>query len=676
MKLDRNAPRAGLALAAALPLVAVALAVGTPAAQAAPHGRRTLAHTRPSWATAKADRGAASAATEVSARVYLAGRDAKGLAAYARAVSDPHSASYGRYLTARQVQARYGASGRQIAAVTGWLKSAGLKVTASTRHYIAVSGDKAAVRKAFDTDLHTYALAGRTYHAPSTPASVPASLDGAVLTVVGLDDAPAIARKDSTTGTGTSVAHRAGVLAPAVGTPSPATTKKLPPPPAAFVNAGPFSTYYGSDVDKKLPTAYGRHAPYTVEGYTGTQLRHAYGAGRYTGEGATVAIVDAYASPFLASDAATYAKRNGDQKYTAGQFTEVLPATYNSLKECDAAGWYGEQNLDVEAVHGVAPDADVTYVGAASCNDDDLLGALSDIVDRHLADIVSNSWSGDEVGESSDIAAAYDQVFQQGAVEGIGFYFSSGDDGDDQAATGTKQVGSPVNSAWVTGVGGTSLAIGRHNAYRWETGWGTERAPLSDDGTRWTGFPGPFTSGAGGGTSTLFAQPYYQKGIVPASLSETAGGTPMRTVPDVAAVADPNTGFLEGQTQTFPNGTVTYGQYRIGGTSLACPVIAAVQADAQQARGGVPIGFANPAIYERYGSTALRDVTDHPLGAGQGIADVRVDYADGVNAKDGLVTSLRTFGTDSSLPATVGYDEVTGVGTPAAGYVASYRPHR
>ncbi len=670
MKLDRYRTRAGLAVAATLPLVAGALAVGIPSAQAAPHGRQVLADTHPTWATARADHGAAAASTKVSARVYLAGRDAKGLAQYAQAVSDPHSASYGKYLTAKQAKSRYGATRQQVAEVTAWLKSAGLKVTGTTEHYIAVSGDKAAVEKAFNTELHNYTTAGHTYHAPSTAASVPASLSGAVLTVTGLDNAPAIAQSQATTGGATAAAMK-----PAVDTPDPAATTKLPPPGPAFVNAGPFSTYYGSNVDKKLPSAYGTHEPYTIKGYTGTQLRAAYGAGKYTGKGATVAIVDAYASPYLAADAKTYAKRNGDQNYKSGQFTEVLPAKYNSLKECGAAGWYGEQNLDVESVHGVAPDADITYVGAASCNDDDFLTALSNIVDQHLADIVSNSWSGTEIGETPDVAAAYDSVFQQGAVEGIGFYFSSGDDGDYLAATKTKQVGAPVNSAWVTAVGGTSLAIGKNDNYEWETGWGTERAPLSDDGSQWTGFPGPFTSGAGGGTSTLFAQPYYQAGVVPTSLSEANGtSTPMRTVPDIAAIADPTTGFLEGQTQTFPDGTVKYGEYRIGGTSLACPTIAALQADAQQARGGVPIGFANPAIYERYGSTALNDVTDHPLGQGQGIADVRVDYVNSVDASDGTITSLRSLGVDSSLHATVGYDDVTGVGSPGAGYVKSYLP--
>ena len=51
----------------------------------------------------------------------------------------------------------------------------------------------------------------------------------------------------------------------------------------------------------------------------------------------------------------------------------------------------------------------------------------------------------------------------------------------------------------------------------------------------------------------------------------------------------------------------------------------------------------------------------------------RVDFVNGYDASDGLATSVRTLGADSSLTAVKGYDDVTGVGTPAGGYVESYR---
>ncbi|MFH0175440.1 protease pro-enzyme activation domain-containing protein [Streptomyces cacaoi] len=644
MRSNRAALRAGASMAATLPMIAGALALGIPAAHAADSPTRdTLAGTKPAWATTKADKGSTSDSAQVSARVYLAGRDATGLAAYAKAVSDPASPVYGKYLSAQQSQARFGATEAQVAAVRSWLTAAGLKVTGTTRHYVSVSGDVAAVEKAFGTQLHNYTKGSRTYRAPSKSASAPASLDGAVLTVTGLDNAP----------------HKA------------ASKDQLPPPDAVFKNSGPFSSYYGSNTASTLPSAYGKKIPYAVQGYTGKQLRAAYGAGGYTGKGVRIAITDAYASPTIAYDAATYAKAHGDARWKTGQLTQVLPSDYTRTEECGAAGWYGEETLDVEAVHAVAPAANVTYVGAASCYDDDLLDSLSKIVDNHLADIVSNSWGDIEANQTPDLAAAYDQVFQFGAVEGIGFYFSSGDNGDEVANTGTKQVDTPANSAWVTAVGGTSLAVGKNDKYLWETGWGTDKASLSADGKSWTDFPGAYTSGAGGGTSRTVAEPYYQKGVVPKALATANSAAGNRVVPDISAIADPNTGFRVGQTQTFPDGTEQYSEYRIGGTSLAAPVIAAVQALGQEARGGKAIGFANPTIYSKYGSRVYHDVTDNPTGSGLAVA--RVDFANSYDATDGLLTSVRSLGKDSSLSAVKGYDDVTGVGTPANGYVESYR---
>ncbi|MFE7230142.1 S53 family peptidase [Streptomyces sp. NPDC002405] len=643
MRSNRATARAGMSVAATLPLLAGALALGIPAHAADNPGRSALAGTRPVWATVTADKGATSDSAQVHARVYLAGRDAAGLAQYAAAVSDPSSASYGKYLSAQEAQARFGATKAQVAAVKSWLASSGLKVTAVTAHYVAVSGDVAATEKAFGTQLHNFAKGSRTYRAPARTASVPASLNGAVLTVTGLDNAPHKAK------------HK----------------DQLPPPDDVFKNAGPFSTYYGSNVASTLPSAYGQKVPYAVKGYTGKELRSAYGAGKYTGKGVRIAITDAYASPTIAFDAANYAKKNGDKPWKTGQLRQVLPAGYTDTEECGAAGWYGEETLDVEAVHAVAPDANVVYVGAASCYDDDLLDSLSKIVDNHLADIVSNSWGDIEANETPDVAAAYDQVFQFGAVEGIGFYFSSGDDGDEVANTGTKQVDTPANSAWVTAVGGTSLAVGKGHKYLWETGWGTQKASLSADGRSWAGFPGAFTSGAGGGTSRTVPQPSYQTGVVPKALATANNKAGNRVVPDIAAVADPNTGFLVGQTQTFPDGSQRYSEYRIGGTSLAAPVMAAVQGLAQEARGGKAIGFANPAIYAKYGSKVYHDVVDQPTG--KDLAVARVDYVNGVDAADGLSVSVRSLGKDSSLKAVKGYDTVTGVGSPANGYVESYR---
>jgi subtilase family serine protease len=664
---------AGLAVAAGTPAAATTGPAASPeGARAVPAGRIGLPGGPPPWATAQADQGQAPAGTTVTAHVYLAGRDSAGLQAEARSVSDPSSAHYGRYLTPAEVRARYGATSGQQAAVRGWLTGAGFKVTAADVHQLTVQGSPKAVGSAFGTALHRYRKDGHMYTAPATAVSVPADLADQVLTVTGLEDTPHLATPKSVRAL-RSTTGSAAAAAPAAA-PSSVPDDTLPPPTAAFVNAPPSSTAWGDHPATGVPRAYGGVPPYAVHGYTGRQLRGAYGVtgSGLTGRGVTVAVVDAYHSPTLTADATAYARRNGDAPYRPGQLTTLDAARWTDTDACGADGWYGEQSLDVEAVHALAQDADIAYVGAGSCDDPDLLAALNRIVDHRLADIVSDSWGESESSADPAMDPAYDMTFATGALEGVGFYFSSGDDGDDKAATGTKQTESPASRPWATSVGGTSLAVGPADGYRWETGWGTDSSRLDAAGTAWsTPLPGAFDDGAGGGVSMRAAQPWYQRGSVPAGLSEAGGGPAMRTVPDVAAVADPTTGFLVGQTQTWPDGTVEYGEFRIGGTSLAAPVLAGVQALAQQAQ-GYPIGFANPALYAHRHSATLHDVTDHPLGARE-LAAVRVDYSNHVDASAGTYTTLQTLGHDSSLAATAGYDEVTGLGSPSPAYLRSFQ---
>ena len=77
----------------------------------------------------------------------------------------------------------------------------------------------------------------------------------------------------------------------------------------------------------------------------------------------------------------------------------------------------------------------------------------------------------------------------------------------------------------------------------------------------------------------------------------------MRAVPDVAALGDPNTGMLVGETQTFPDGSQQYSEYRIGGTSLASPLYAGMFALAQQ-KAGHAFGLANPVLYGARGTAS------------------------------------------------------------------------
>ena len=627
-------------------------------ASAAP-SRAAITSDQPTWASAANDRGQVDTGTQLDARVYLAGADPQGLDAFAAAVSDPKSPQFRHYLTPARFAARFGPTTAQLDAVTSWLRGTGLTITGTNQHYVSVHGSVADAQAAFGVAIHSFADRTGTHRAPTGPATVPASVSAAVLGVTGLDDAPAMA-------------HPAD---------------DVPPTAPVTLRATPCSTYSGQSMATTEPPVSGQTVPWTNCGYTPQQIRSGYGIDKvgFDGRGSTVAIVDAYASPTLAADETTYNKHYGRPDFAPGQLVQDIPAAgWNSVDACGGNVWYPEEAMDIEAVHDIAPAATVDMVYAASCNDPDLLDALSRVVDKHLADIVSSSWGLELDGSVTQaLRDSYEQVFKQGAAEGIGFYFSTGDCGyyDPNTRCGAadgsiaKQVEYPVDDPWVTGVGGTTLALDGNGRQLWQTGWGDDRSALSADGRSW-GAPS-YYDGGGGGVSTNYPQPTYQAGVVPNVLATALpdGSTatkPMRVSPDVSMDGDNSTGLLVGYTQQFADGSVAYHEERWAGTSLSCPLFAGMQALAQQAGGYGPIGFANPQIYTRYGSSAYTDVTDHPLGPDTPLAVVRNDYTNVHDGSTPITTALRTFGEDGALHTTTGFDDVTGVGTPSGDYVGSY----
>ncbi|WP_194920463.1 S53 family peptidase [Catenulispora rubra] len=456
------------------------------------------------------------------------------------------------------------------------------------------------------------------------------------------------------------------------------------------------SDYYGELTARTVPNAFGGRNPLAVCGYTPEQLRFAYGVtqSHYRGKGVTVAVVDAYASPTMLADANHYAMNHDERLLSPSQYREVTPPAYHHLTdgECETpANWAVEEALDVEAVHAMAPQANIVYVAAASCDDTDLMAALQTVVDDHLATVVSDSWGGIPHSTYGDedpaTMAGYSALFQRGGQQGISFLFSTGDCGAEdpaaQCASGSArpQTEYPAQDPWVTAVGGTSLAIGPWDQYVGEVGWGDRRSSLAPNGTAWapSAGTGQWRFGGGGGTSEDVPQPSYQAGVVPQALATTLlngkpATRPMRTLPDVAMDADPMTGFLTGVTQKLPNGTVGYAESTIGGTSLATPLFAGVMADAEQAAGH-PFGFLNPALYGLAATGAFHDVTPTSLGAdsprpGTPPATV-VDL--GLDGKGARQARLYQLGDDGLLTAGTGYDDVTGLGSPSKSYLRSWK---
>jgi subtilase family serine protease len=635
---------------AAVAILASGSAIASLGTAHAATGNAVLKGSIPAWANSKNLVGTADPGGDVGFRVYLGWSNDSAVQALASAVSDPSSSSYRKFLTPAQFRQEFAPSQAQVKAVQTWLKSQGFSVeyTPQNNHYVSAEGTVAQAEAAFGTTFGEYSVGGLTVRSPESDVTIPDSLSGMVSGVIGLDDSAQFVVTDHTPG---------------------ATNA---PPPAAFVNAPPCSTYWGQAQATGFTNPYGSGTlPYAPCGYTPAQIKGAYGLSQtsYDGSGQTVAIIDAYASPTIAADANQWSANRGLPQFKANQFTQVVaPGTYHhpesgGKNKQDPQGWYGEETLDVEAVHGMAPGANIVYIGAPN-NFQDLDAALNYAVDKDVAPIITNSYGFDTELLAPGFIKPQEETIMQGVIEGIGIYFSSGDNSDESLVEGYTTADWPASSPFVTSVGGTTLGVGANNNYLFETGWGTKKSTWT--GTAWSpAAPGNWIYGAGGGVSQLFAEPSYQQGVVPASVF-TAQGRTGRAVPDIAAIADPNTGYLIGETQTFPDGTAKYSEYRIGGTSLASPIVAGIMALANQAAGH-PLGFANPLLYSLAGSSSFRDVTN----PSSTVAMVRVDYVNSVDASNGTTASLRTANQTLSLATTPGWDDVTGLGSPTAALLSA-----
>lgn len=258
-------------------------------------------------------------------------------------------------------------------------------------------------------------------------------------------------------------------------------------------------------------------------GSTPAQIRHAYGYDKITGNGAgqTIAIVDAYGSPSLASDLKVFCTAFGLPPAT-------LAIYYPQGKPSNNSGWALETSLDVQWAHAIAPGARIVVVVAKSASLSNLLGAVDYAVKTLGAKQVSMSWGSAEFSTE----AGYDSHFNKA---GVSFFASSGDSG--------AGVIWPAASPYVVAVGGTTLQLDSAGNAITETGW----------------------SGSGGGISVYCKKPAWQTGF-----SAPAG----RAVPDVSYNADPATGFPV----YISNYNGTTGWIQVGGTSAGAPQWAAQQA--------------------------------------------------------------------------------------------------
>ena len=361
-----------------------------------------------------------------------------------------------------------------------------------------------------------------------------------------------------------------------------------------------------------------------------------------TGRGETIAIVDAFGSPTIQSDLATFDQQTGLPAPPSFQIIQpdgqVPPYNPNTP---DMTGWAEETSLDVEYAHTMAPGANILLVETPVDETEGVQGfpqivqAENYVIDHDLGDVISQSFGATEETfpnaqsimalRSAYVNAARHQVTVLGASGDAG----ATDDESDLIDFYPFRVDSwPSTDPLVTSVGGTQLHLDQN---------GNRTAP--DNVWNDTTLLGP--AAGGGGVSSVFTRPQYQDGVAPVVGSS-------RGTPDVSMSAAVNGGA--NVYMSFA-GLPGPGWYIIGGTSEATPLFSGIVAVADQAAHH-RLGLLNPTLYGLRG------------GRGSGI----VDITNGNNTvtfteQDPSAPDYGNTYTVQGFDAVPGYDLASGLGT-------------
>jgi len=358
--------------------------------------------------------------------------------------------------------------------------------------------------------------------------------------------------------------------------------------------------------------------PQPVHCYGPYQIRQAYGvndllAQHFTGQGTSIAIIDAYGSPTIQKDLQAF-----DNAWGLPEAKLKIIAPYGQPKA--DSDWVPETSLDVEWAHAMAPDATLNLLVAKSSNDVDLYNVTRYAVEHNLGDVLSLSFGENEKCADPALRNAEHILFSQATSKGMTILAAAGDSGSAQltcdGSSFEEAISFPAADPFVTAVGGTDLqADSISGQYISETAWNESSV---------------FNKATGGGYSRLYAQPAYQRGA-----TGTASG---RGIPDISLNASVNGGVVAFDSD-LATGHITISI--MGGTSVATPELAGIIADGIQ-MAHHRLGAINPALYK--------------LGTSKDYAHLMNDITSGNNVL--AASSIAGY------PAAIGWDPVTGWGTP------------
>jgi subtilase family serine protease len=629
--------------------------------------------------------GPESSSTPLSGTVWLNLHNRAQLDAIVKAMYTVGSPTYHKWLTVDELK-QYAPTAAEVESVKKELAAHNLTVVSGDKmnFSVKIKGQSGDFERAFQTQIGRYQYKGNLVHTTSTAPRLTGQAGSLVNTVTGFNNSlmKSASRRQINPRTGLPTAAVPVKAAKASGEYTTSACFYAPSSVTLSVTGDTAGTGTFSGL------TYGANASGTGPGVNGCgygpsdlakfyDLTPAFSAG-ISGQGQTVVIVDAYGSPTITADAATFNSIFNLPKFTTSNFAIYEPSPFTATD----AGWATETTLDVESAHSVAPGASIALVATASNYNDDLQEGILYALTNSLGNVISNSYSEAESEDDPTDLAVWNQLCELGATLGVSVDFATGDDGDLALDFGYTDVPVPADGPYATAVGGTSVTVSPVDGSIITTGWGSNVTFLTNpDGSLAfppepidePASPSAFYGGAGGGISAYYAKPFYQSAL--------AG--PGRHIPDVSAIADPFTGL----TLVF---TISGEQYLVvyGGTSLATPVFSGIWALANQ-YAGTPLGQAAPYVAAASAAGLIKDVVpvagpENVTGSitltaspeyGPGTYDFTAqDLAEPFYGTIPYVSTLwddgggnylvLTFGTDSSLFTAPGWDDVTGYGTP------------
>ncbi|MFL5298852.1 MAG: protease pro-enzyme activation domain-containing protein, partial [Anaeromyxobacteraceae bacterium] len=617
------------------------------------------------------DLGPVDPATVISVTVWLKLHNEAQLENLVRQQHTKGNPNFHKWQTQAQLDAQFSPTAQELKSVQNFLTAHKLTTlaVADNNWFVKVQGTVADVEKAFHVQLDSFGVTGATFRSNTSNPSINDSSGAHVAAVTGLDDVGfhpnSIVRRDpdgSPSRFPVSIAGPNGFFFESQCFRAPQTH--------SFTGAAGTARYSGNRFGSDITSSALGHLPPC--GYQPRELQTSYGlkalhAQGLDGTGQTVVITDAFGSPTLAGDAATFSQIYG---LPPADLTIVrAPGLAQNPHGVDL-GWNAETTLDVEWAHAVAPGARIALVVAtdrASLDE-----AILHAVIHDLGNTISNSWSIPEGFGNPAQLGRTERILQLAAAKGVDVNFSSGDDGDDRFSTGFITVEYTGSSTFATSIGGTSLALNADDTIKWQSGWGNNLTRIADVAPANAAVIPPsadpalglgFQFGAGGGASLTFAKPDFQAGLP---------GT-KRLVPDISLLADPFTGV---EIILTDGGALSVEV--IGGTSLAAPMFSGLMAIAAQ-KAGHGLGQAAPLVYG-LPAGAVSDIV--PVGSPDNVtgvingAPVSADalaaplfgtttyFSAMYNSPFSTRWFVLTFGTDTGLTTAPGWDDVTGVGTP------------